>query len=107
MSLSVRTIVNHKENKREIVCATARIWHNSKPVRLEKIYSSAEQSLLVQIDDPTPPEKLPCSVHTFVRPLDRFPPNFEARAKQNGKGVLSPMTNERMLLNSLLSTLPD
>lgn len=29
MSLSVRTVVNHKENKREIVCTTARIWHNS------------------------------------------------------------------------------
>ena len=29
MSLSVRTVVNHKENKREVVCTTARIWHNS------------------------------------------------------------------------------
>jgi hypothetical protein len=28
MSLTVRTIMNHKENKREFVCATARIWHN-------------------------------------------------------------------------------
>jgi DNA polymerase alpha subunit A len=34
MSLSVRTIVNHRENKREIVCATARTWHNSKLVFL-------------------------------------------------------------------------
>jgi DNA polymerase alpha subunit A len=30
MSLSVRTIVNHKENKREVVCTTARIWSNSE-----------------------------------------------------------------------------
>jgi DNA polymerase alpha subunit A len=29
VSLSVRTIVNHQENKREVVCTTARIWHNS------------------------------------------------------------------------------
>ena len=29
MSLSVRTIVNHRENLREIVCASARTWHNS------------------------------------------------------------------------------
>ncbi|KAG5643370.1 hypothetical protein DXG03_001018 [Asterophora parasitica] len=87
VSLSVRTIVNHQENKREVVCATARIWHN------------------VAIDDPTPPEKLPCTVHTFVRPLDRFPPNFEAQAKANGKGVISPMKNERMLLSSLLMTI--
>ncbi|KAI0796194.1 hypothetical protein C8Q75DRAFT_863184 [Abortiporus biennis] len=86
-SLSVRTIVNHQENSREIVCATARIWSN------------------IQIDDPTSPESLPCSVHTFVRPLDRFPQNFEVRAKSNGKGVISPMKNERMLLNSLLVTI--
>lgn len=57
---------------------------------------------VVQIDDPTPPEQLPCSVHTFVRPLDRFPPNFEMHAKANDKGRISPVKNERMLLNSLL-----
>lgn len=28
MSLSLRTIVNYKENKREVVCATARTWSN-------------------------------------------------------------------------------
>lgn len=28
MSLSIRTVVNYKENKREIVCATARTWSN-------------------------------------------------------------------------------
>lgn len=61
--------------------------------------------ITVQIDDPTPPESLPCTVHTFVRPLDRFPPNFEARAKVNSKGHISPMKNERMLLNSLLGKL--
>ncbi|EPT01010.1 hypothetical protein FOMPIDRAFT_1030188 [Fomitopsis schrenkii] len=87
MSLSIRTIVNHKENHREIICATARIWSN------------------IDLDDPTPPEALPCSVRTFVRPLDRFPPNFEVRARKNGKGVISPMSNERMLLNSLLVTI--
>lgn len=86
-SLAIRTIVNHKENKREIVCATARIWSN------------------IQIEDPTPPDKLPCSVHTLVRPLDRFPTNFENKAKSNSKGVISPMKNERMLLNNLLVTL--
>ncbi|RDB16000.1 DNA polymerase alpha catalytic subunit [Hypsizygus marmoreus] len=87
VSLSVRTIVNHQENKREIVCATARIWHD------------------ILIDNATPPEKLPCTVHTFVRPLDRFPPNFETQARANGKGFISPMKNERMLLSSLLMTL--
>ncbi|KAJ7132213.1 hypothetical protein C8R44DRAFT_773372 [Mycena epipterygia] len=87
MSLSVRTIVNHHENKREVVCATARTWHN------------------MLIDDPKPPEELPCTVQTFVRPLDRFPPNFEAQAIANGKGAISPVKNERMLLSSLLNAI--
>ncbi|OJT03335.1 DNA polymerase alpha catalytic subunit [Trametes pubescens] len=87
VSLSMRTIVNHRENIREIVCATARMWTN------------------LDIDGTTPPEALPCTVRTFVRPLDRFPPNFEARAGHNGKGVISAMKNERMLLNNLLVTL--
>ena len=102
MSLSIRTIVNHKENHREIVCATARIWSNSEyPVECWLNYCSLNCTP-VDLDDPTPPEALPCSVRTFVRPLDRFPPNFEVRARKNGKGVISPMSNERMLLNSLL-----
>ncbi|KIP07458.1 hypothetical protein PHLGIDRAFT_71117 [Phlebiopsis gigantea 11061_1 CR5-6] len=86
-SLSLRTIVNHQENIREVVCATARTWTN------------------LQLEDPTPPESLPCTVYTFVRPLDRFPPNFEDRAKANGKGAIRPMQSERVLLNNLLATL--
>lgn len=84
MSLSVRTIVNHKENQREVVCVTARVWHN------------------LNIDDPTPPDNLPCTVQTFIRPLDQFPANFEARAKADGQCLTSPAKNERMLLNGLL-----
>ena len=56
----------------------------------------------MQIEDPTPPETLKCSVHTFIRPLDHFPSNFEKQAKSNAKGSISPMLNERMLLSSLL-----
>ncbi|GBE89232.1 hypothetical protein SCP_1502400 [Sparassis crispa] len=104
MSLSLNTIVNHKENDREIVC------HGKDLVEL-CVHGSVSTFILksilyvVQIDDPTPPEALPCSVHTFVPPLDRFPPNFEVRAGRNGKGVISPMKNEWMLLNRLLVTI--
>ena len=56
----------------------------------------------MQIDDPTPPDKLPCRVQTFVRPLNRFPPNFEARARANGNGVISAAANETMVLNELI-----
>lgn len=87
MSLAVRTVLNHQENRREIVCVSGRIWRD------------------VQLDDPTPPEQLKCTVHTLVRPLGRFPPNFEAQARANGRSVISPMQNERMLLNNLLITI--
>lgn len=105
MSLSARTIVNHQANNREIVCATTRIWSNSQ-------YRSSRSDawfelirlFIVQIEDDVPPESLPCSVHTFVRPLDRFPPNFEVKAKANGKGLISPMGSERHLLNNLLGS---
>jgi DNA polymerase alpha subunit A len=30
MSLSLRTVVNHKDNKREIVCIAARVWEGSE-----------------------------------------------------------------------------
>ncbi|KZS94508.1 DNA polymerase alpha catalytic subunit [Sistotremastrum niveocremeum HHB9708] len=87
MSLSIRTIVNHQENKQEIVCASARIWTN------------------MAVDDPTPPDQLPCSVHTYVRPLDKFPPNFEAASQSGKRRLMHPVKSERLLLNSLLVTI--
>ncbi|TFK23220.1 DNA polymerase alpha catalytic subunit [Coprinopsis marcescibilis] len=87
LSLSVRTIVNHQQNKREVVCASTRTWQN------------------IQIDDGTPPEKLPCTVQTFIRPLDRYPPGFEAQAKSNTRGQISTAQNERMLLSVLLGAI--
>ncbi|KAG5220023.1 DNA-directed DNA polymerase alpha catalytic [Salix suchowensis] len=65
MSLSLRTIVNHRDNK-------------------------FTDNIEVDIDDQTPPEQQPCSVHTFVRPLDGFPPNFEQKARENPKCLITP-----------------
>jgi DNA polymerase alpha subunit A len=101
LSLSVRTIVNYQDNKREVVCATTRIWQNS--AYLQNLFRLSFKSVLVQIDDPTPPEQLKCSVNTFIRPLDKFPQNFEKQAKSSSKGAIVPAQNERMLLSSLLS----
>ncbi|PWN36069.1 uncharacterized protein FA14DRAFT_160961 [Meira miltonrushii] len=85
MSLSIRTVVNHKENKREIVAAAARTWKD------------------VQIEDPTPPEDMQSSLFSVVRPLgDQFPPNFEREAKA-GKTKILTVKYERMLLNTLLA----
>lgn len=104
LSLSVRTIVNYQDNKREVLCATARFWNESSSFL--DLLEMFIYKLLVQIDDPTPPELLKCTVHTFIRPLDQFPSNFERRAKASSNGKIMPMKNERMLLSSLLSKLP-
>ncbi|SPO47594.1 related to POL1 - DNA-directed DNA polymerase alpha, 180 KD subunit [Moesziomyces antarcticus] len=85
MSLAIRTVVNHKENKQELVAVSARTWTDH------------------QIEDPTPPEQLPCSVFTAVRPLgSMFPPGFEAEARK-GKIKVHTLKYERMLLNALLA----
>lgn len=34
LSLSNRTVVHLKENKREIVCAAARVWHDSEQAQV-------------------------------------------------------------------------
>ncbi|KAJ9474897.1 DNA polymerase alpha catalytic subunit A [Pseudozyma hubeiensis] len=85
MSIAARTVVNHKENKQELVAVSARTWTDH------------------QIEDPTPPEQLPCSVFTAVRPLgSMFPPGFEAEARK-GKIKIHTLKYERMLLNALLA----
>ena len=56
----------------------------------------------MDIDDPTPPDQLPCSVHTLVRPLDKFPAKFQTVAQSNKIGLISAEANERVLLNRLL-----
>lgn len=85
MSIAIRTVVNHKENKQELVAVSARTWTDH------------------QIEDPTPPEQLPCSVFTAVRPLGTmFPPGFEAEARK-GRIKIHTLKYERMLLNALLA----
>ncbi|EIW68554.1 hypothetical protein TREMEDRAFT_31892 [Tremella mesenterica DSM 1558] len=85
-SISLRTIVNHRENKTEILCATTRTWESCN------------------IDDPTPPDRLPSTLNTIVRPIEKFPPNLESRAKTE-RSPFQTVKAERALLNSLLATI--
>jgi DNA polymerase alpha subunit A len=54
------------------------------------------------IEDGTPIENLPCIAQTFVRPLHRFPKDFDKAVKEIKQSTIAPVQNERMLLNSLL-----
>jgi DNA polymerase alpha subunit A len=59
---------------------------------------------LGNIDDPTPPDRLPSSLNTIVRPIEKFPPNLEARSRTE-RSPFQTVKAERALLNSLLATI--
>ena len=85
MSLSTRSVVNYKENKREIVALSARTWRDTS------------------LENPTPPEQLPSTSFTAVRPLGpSFPARFEQEARQ-GRTKIQALKYERMVLNSFLA----
>ncbi|KAJ5907585.1 hypothetical protein N7495_000267 [Penicillium taxi] len=85
MSLSFRTQLNSKENKQEILLASARVYEN------------------VSLSDTTPPEKLPCKTFTVMRPsASSYPMHFEAECrKQRGTFILEK--SEQFLLSKFLA----
>ncbi|GAA5888512.1 hypothetical protein JCM6882_008978 [Rhodosporidiobolus microsporus] len=87
LSLSSRTVVHLKENKREMVCAAARVWEH------------------IDIDDPTPIEHQGSSSKIFVRNLfTEFPTGFEQhiRALPKGGPQFALFKAERPMLMQLL-----
>ncbi|KAJ9270292.1 hypothetical protein DTO212C5_3535 [Paecilomyces variotii] len=85
MSLAFRTQLNVKENKQEIIVASARVYEN------------------VSLSDTTPPEKLPCKTFTVMRPAgSAYPLGFEAETrKQRGTYMLEK--SEQFLLSKFLA----
>ncbi len=102
MSISIRTIVNHRENKTELLCVTTRTWEGCKPTI--RITSKKTDMRLGNIDDHTPPDRLPSQLNTIIRPIEKFPPGLEARAKTE-RSPFQTVKAERALLNSLLATI--
>ena len=87
MSLSFRTLLNVKENKQEIIVASARVYEN------------------VSLSDTTPAEKLPCKTYTILRPTDSsFPVGFENLTKKQ-RGTILLEKSENMLLSKFLALL--
>lgn len=85
MSIALRTTLNVKENKQEIIAASARVYEN------------------VSLSDTTPPEKLACRTFTVVRPVGQsYPLGFESEARKQ-RGVIRLEKNEAMLLSSFLA----
>lgn len=87
MSIALRTTLNVKENKQEILVASARVYEN------------------VSLSDTTPPEKLPCKSYTIMRPAGTsFPTAFEATAKKQRSSIILAKS-EPLLLSRFLALL--
>lgn len=85
MSIALRTIMNTKDNKQEILVASARIYEN------------------VSLTDTTPPEKLPCKTLTIMRPAgEGFPTGFKMDAEKT-KSNIKLERSEQGLLSLLMA----
>ena len=87
MSISLRTMLNVKENKQEILVASARVYEN------------------ISLTDMTSPEELPCKTYTMLRPAETaYPTGFEALTKKQ-RGTIMTEKSEQMLLSKFLALL--
>ncbi|KAL8785404.1 MAG: hypothetical protein Q9195_008664 [Heterodermia aff. obscurata] len=87
MSIALRTTLNVKENKQEILVASARVYEN------------------ISLSDATSPENLPCKSYTIMRPAGTsFPTGFEALSKKQRSSILLAKT-EQLLLSQFLALL--
>ncbi|KAI9890987.1 MAG: DNA polymerase alpha catalytic subunit [Vezdaea aestivalis] len=87
VSMALRTILNAKENRQEIICASLRIYPN------------------MSLNDTTEPEKIPCRTMTFLRSAEKdFPIGFDkALSKHRGKVFMEK--SEDLLLSRFLAQL--
>ncbi|KAI9758865.1 MAG: hypothetical protein M4579_002748 [Chaenotheca gracillima] len=87
MSIALRTTLNVKENKQEILVASARIYEN------------------VSLKDTTATDKLPSQTFTIVRPAEgNYPLGFEAESKKH-RGTVRLEKTEQGLLSFFLTKL--
>ena len=87
MSIALRTTLNAKENKQEILVASVRVYES------------------VSLTDTTRPEDLPCKTYTIMRPAETaYPTGFDALSKKQ-RGTIMLGKNESMLLSMFLAVL--
>lgn len=87
MSIALRTTMNVKDNKQEILVASARIYED------------------LSLTDTTLPHKLPCRTLTVMRPIEEgYPTGFKIDI-ENHKGTLKLERSEQGLLSLFLAHL--
>lgn len=87
MSIALRTMMNVKENKQEIIMASARIYED------------------ISLTDTTPADKLPCRTFTIMRPVgDGYPAGFRTDIEKH-VGAVKLLRTEQELLSLFLANL--
>jgi len=87
MSIALRTTWNVRENKQEILVASARVYEN------------------ICLTDTRRTEELPCKTYTFMRPVGgSFPTGFDALCKKQ-RGTIMLDKTENILLAKFLALL--
>jgi DNA polymerase alpha subunit A len=87
MSLSMRTTYNPKDNKQEILIASARVYEN------------------ISLSDTTPADQLPSKTFTIMRPIEEmYPAGFKTEAQKH-KGTIGLEKNEAALLSKFMAML--
>jgi DNA polymerase alpha subunit A len=80
MSLSLRTTFNAKDNKQEILMASAMVYEN------------------FSLTDTTPAEKLPCKSFTIMRPNgDSWPTGFKLECEKQKASIVLKKTEQELL----------
>lgn len=88
MSIALRTVLNVKDNKQEILAVSARTYHN------------------ISLTDTTEPIDLQCRSITVIRPFtSQFPIGFEAEVKKRAKGTVKLVKTEQEILSYFLGQL--
>lgn len=85
MSLALRTTMNTKENKNEILVANIRFYED------------------VSLADVTPPEKMASRSFTIMRPNGEYPIGFKPQVDKHKGSAISMERNEGALLSKLLA----
>jgi DNA polymerase alpha subunit A len=87
MSIALRTTYNAKDNKQEILIASARVYEN------------------VSLTETTPAEKLPSKSFTIMRPVGAdYPTGFKLEVDRH-KGMIGMERNENALLSKFMAML--
>lgn len=87
MSIALRTVMNVKDNKQEILMASARVYQN------------------ISLTDTTAPEKLPCKTLTVMRPPgDGYPAGFKTDLEKH-VGTVRCQRTEKEVLSLFLAEL--